>query len=101
MLDHTLPQPHQDSQIVLAELDKFPIEGELEMDEIDTAPDLRGEVKVDRKMFAAWLECGKNDSCHYPCAAVIMQYAIRQQKEEMTIAEITEDSAWELCSRQL
>ena len=100
-LKETMPKIYDDSQIVLAELDKFPVEGELEMDEIDTAPDLRGEVKVDRKMFAAWLECGKNDSCHYPCAAVIMQYAIRQQKEEMTIAEIIEDSAWELCSREL
>ena len=97
----TMPKIYEKSQVILAELDKFPADGELEMEDIDVEPDLRGEVKLDRKMFAAWLERGKNDPHQYPCAAVIMQYAIRQQKEEMTIAEIIEDSAWELCSREL
>ena len=55
----TMPKIYEKSQVILAELHKFPAEGEMEMEDIDVEPDLRGEVKLDRKMFAAWLERGK------------------------------------------
>ena len=73
-----MPTVYQSSKRSEENLAKFPEGEEVEMNEEEILPDLRGQVQVERKLFAAWLE----EDAHL-CAQALMFHASNAQREEM------------------
>ena len=73
----------------------FPHGAEVEMEEEECAPELRGEAHVERKLFAAWLD----DGTHH-CARALMFHASNMQREEMRGA-FSGDTAFDFCYRSM
>ena len=76
-------------------LAKFPYGEEVEMLEEECAPDLRGQVQVERKLFAAWLDAGTHH-----CGRALMFHASNMQREDMGGAA-GGDTAFDLCYRSM
>ena len=90
-----MPNVFRDSVENPAELDKYPLEGEQEMQEPEESIDLDGDVKVDFAMWSAWLEAADGD-----CAKALMRNATDRQGSDMR-GSVNADTAWELCCRDL
>ena len=76
-------------------LAKFPHGEEVEMLEEECAPDLHGQVQVERKLFAAWLDAGTHH-----CGRALMFHASNMQREDMGAAA-NGDTAFDLCYRDI
>ena len=76
-------------------LAKFPHGAEVEMEEEECAPELRGQVHVERKLFAAWLDEGTHH-----CGRALMFHASNMQREEMRGA-VNGDTAFDFCYRSM
>ena len=90
-----MPNVYQGSRRSEENLEKFPVDEEVEMDEEEMPPDLSGQVQVERKLFAVWL----NESTH-PCARALMFYASNVQREEIR-GEDNGESAFDFCYRSM
>ena len=63
------------------------------MEEEECAPELRGQVHVERKLFAAWLDEGTHH-----CGRALMFHASNMQREEMRGA-VNGETAFDFCYR--
>ena len=59
-------------------LAKFPHGAEVEMEEEECAPELRGQLHLERQLFAAWLDAGTHH-----CARALMFHAETMQRDEL------------------
>ena len=58
----SMPEVYRDSYLSVTELAKFPVQGEIEMLEQEESVDLTGVLKLDRELFAAWLNVPQEKS---------------------------------------
>ena len=52
------------------------------------------------EVFSQWVDAGQRFPQKYPCAAVIMRYAVDQQGVDLR-GSVSGETAWELCGRFL
>ena len=90
-----MPSVYQGSKRSDENLAKFPVDEEVEMDEEEMSPDLSGQVQVERKLFAAWLDEGT-----HPCAHALMLHASNVQREDMRGA-VSGESVFDFCFRSM
>ena len=91
-----LPNVYKGSYRSDENLAKFPHGAEVEMEEEEEcAPELRGQVHMERKLFAAWLDEGK-----HPCGRALMFHASNMQREEMRGA-VNGETAFDFCYRSM
>ena len=76
-------------------LAKFPLGEEVEMEEEECVPELRGQVHMERKLFAAWLDEGTHH-----CGRALMFHASNMQREEMRGA-VSGDTVFDFCYRSM
>ena len=68
--------------------------------EQDGVVDLSGEVRIDREMFCAWFDLGKQEPERLRCSAAVSRYATDHQGPDLRGA-VDGDTTWELCCRLL
>ena len=90
-----MPTVYQSSKRSEGNLAEFPENEEVEMNEEEMLPDLRGQVQVERKLFAAWLDEGT-----HLCARALMFHASNAQRDEMRGAACGE-TAFDFCYRSM
>jgi len=95
-----LPNVFKDSYPLPAELAKFPTVGEREILEQHDDIQLHGGVSLTRDAFSHWMDSGARSAEEFPCAVVVMRYAIDQQGVDLR-GGVASDTAWELCCRLL
>ena len=90
-----MPTVYADSQRSEKSLAQFPHGVEVEMEEEECAPQLAGQVQVERQLFAAWLDEGT-----HLCGSALLFHASNMQREEMRGAACG-DSAFDFCYRSM
>ena len=108
-----MPTVYEGSQVVEAELQKFPTHGEqemLEQAETCTPSDLKTELHMSQEIFEVWFNSSPrvcpngSDAIASPadcsCASVICRHAIDQQGVDFR-GSVSADTAWDLCCRLL
>ena len=68
------------------------------MEEEECAPELRGQVYVERKLFVCWLDKKDNKTRH--CGEALMFHASNMQREEMRGA-VNGETAFDFCYRSM
>jgi hypothetical protein len=74
-------------------LKQLPSGDEVEMEESECAPQLTGQIHVERQLFTAWL-----DSNTHVCGKALLYHAENMQRDEMRGATNC-DSAFDSCYR--
>ena len=90
-----MPNVYKGSYRSDANLAKFPHGAEVEMEQEECAPELRGQLHVERKLFAAWLDAGTHHS-----GRALMFHASNMQREEMRGA-VNGETAFDFCYRSM
>ena len=96
-----MPKVYEQSVVVDAELEKFPVDGEREMLEQDDAPaDLKNELRLGPERFSDWLQRGRTAPDVYPCSHALWHKAVNDLSMDMRRG-VTGDVVWEFCCRTL
>ena len=92
-----MPRVYEGSVRSNENLERFPRDAEMEMEEEEEecVPELRGQLHVERKLFAQWLA-----EQQHPCGRALMFHASNMQREDMRGA-VSGDSAFEFCYRSM
>jgi hypothetical protein len=87
---------------------KFPPGEEIDMEEEQLSQeqrqgDLAGELNVERRLFATWIDVAvekqAEDCAAYPCAEALYAYVCEAQREDFR-GSVSGDTAFELCYRE-
>ena len=76
-------------------LARFPHGAEVQMQDEECEPELRGQLHLERPLFTAWLDAGTHH-----CARTLRLHAEPMQPEELRGAA-TGDTAFDLCYRRM
>jgi len=95
-----MPDVYSGCRINLAEVEKFPEDGEREMSDQGEHVDMVGELALEKEVFCAWLRTGWEKLRSWQCASALLVYARDNQEENMR-STVEPDLVWDMCCNEL